>query len=147
MEEETQKAREKKDEDASETLGDDTLNTPEEEQKSREAILPEKATTAAAWHTNTTMFYYDKDEAKIKLMPFYMTDAAKKYTEAQRKAMKVVYDYLKDKQAFDNVTNGKIRRGTPIYFIIDPTLNKAVQDASGDSNAYVILMSLDDKGE
>lgn len=59
------------------------------------------------------------------------------YTEQQLKRMEVVYNYLKDKGAFNTVNTGQVLAGTTIHFTIDNALNEQAGEP-------VVLMTLSD---
>lgn len=68
------------------------------------------------------------------IKPGYIT---KKYTDAQLKSMEAVYNYLKDKDAFNQVNNGSVKVGTKIHFTVDNRLNEQAGEP-------IVLMTLDD---
>lgn len=68
------------------------------------------------------------------IRPGYIT---KPYTDAQLKSMEAVYNYLKDKDAFNQVNNGSVKVGTKIHFTIDSSLNEQAGEP-------IVLMTLDD---
>lgn len=68
------------------------------------------------------------------IKPGYITHS---YTDAQLKSMEAVHKYLKEKNAFDNVNKGSVKKDTTIYFTIDNTLNK-------DAGEIIVLMTLKD---
>lgn len=68
------------------------------------------------------------------IKPGYIT---KPYTDAQLKSMEAVYNYLKDKDAFNQVNNGSVKVGTKIHFTVDSRLNE-------QADQPIVLMTLDD---
>lgn len=59
------------------------------------------------------------------------------YTAEQLQSMKAVYEYLKEKNAFDQVNNGNVHVKDIIHFAIDNKLNK-------DAGEIIVLMTLGD---
>lgn len=106
---------------------------------------------AASWRPEIDEFFNERfgDHKGLKPTPFHETEDAKKFWgkdyKKKQAATKAIYDYLKVNHAFDNATNVKAK--DKVYFVVDPALNKQVAEASGDTDAFVILMSSDPEGK
>lgn len=68
------------------------------------------------------------------IRPGYITHS---YTANQLQSMEAVHKYLKEKNAFDNVNKGFVKKDTTIHFAIDNKLNK-------DAGEIIVLMTLGD---
>lgn len=71
------------------------------------------------------------------------------YSEAQKKRMKVVGDFLLKKEVFKRVDSGKVQAGSTIKFVVYPKINKDAEDfvifmTDEDGNILGDVMSLKD---
>lgn len=78
-----------------------------------------------------------EDSYEQYVRDYYLKYTHGPYNDAQLKSMKAVHKYLKEKNAFDNVNKGFVKKDTTIYFTIDNTLNK-------DAGEIIVLMTLKD---
>lgn len=124
-------------------------NEPEVETLPQTApVLPKISPVSGSWRPNIDEYYNDRTTGKqaVRSIPFHESEIAKKlYSKKQRKAMEVVYNYLKSHRAFQNAAN--VKKGSTVYFVVDRTLIQELREKTKDDSTFIILMAADPEGK
>lgn len=100
-------------------------------------------------------FYNDRTNPynqKVAMIPFHESPEGRKMAKSKNKAVRdqittirLIYEYLKDRNAFYNATTAEVR--STVYFVVDKNLNRQLQDKTGNKDAFAILMASDKDGK